>query len=115
MILVLSRLPGIEEAEVTLYHIQNAEYQLSKVAFNKKKTLFTSKLDLNLRRKLLKCYILIITLFGAETWTLQKVEQKHLESFGICCWRRMEKISWTDHVKNMYYIESRKRGLSYIQ
>jgi hypothetical protein len=28
-----------------------------KVAFNRKKTLFTSKLDLNLRKKLLKCYI----------------------------------------------------------
>jgi hypothetical protein len=23
-----------------------------------------------------------------------------LESFEIRCWRRMEKISWTDHVKN---------------
>src|SRR5215469_16332862 len=23
-----------------------------------------------------------------------------LESFEMCCWRRMEKISWTDHVRN---------------
>jgi hypothetical protein len=30
---------------------------LAKAAFNKKKTLFTSKLDLNLRMKLVKCYI----------------------------------------------------------
>jgi hypothetical protein len=28
-----------------------------KAAFNKKKTLFTSKLDLNLRQKQVKCYI----------------------------------------------------------
>ena len=28
-----------------------------KAAFSKKKTLFTSKLDLNLRKKLIKCYI----------------------------------------------------------
>jgi hypothetical protein len=28
---------------------------MAKVAFNKKKTLFTSKLDLNLRKKLVKC------------------------------------------------------------
>jgi len=26
--------------------------------------------------------------------------QKYLESFEMWCWRRMEKISWTDHVKN---------------
>ena len=31
---------------------------MAKSAFNKKKTLFTSKLDLNLRKKLVKCYIL---------------------------------------------------------
>jgi len=30
---------------------------LAKAAFNKKKTLFTSKLDLNLRKKLVKRYI----------------------------------------------------------
>jgi hypothetical protein len=30
---------------------------MAKAVFNKKKTLFTSKLDLNLRKKLVKCYI----------------------------------------------------------
>jgi hypothetical protein len=28
------------------------------------------------------------------------VDQKHLESFEMWCWRRMEKIRWTDHVRN---------------
>jgi hypothetical protein len=37
---------------------------------------------------------------GAETWTLQKADQKYLESFETWCWRRMEKINWTDHVRN---------------
>jgi hypothetical protein len=36
----------------------------------------------------------------AETWTLRALDQKHLESFEMWCWRRMEKISWTDHVRN---------------
>jgi hypothetical protein len=31
---------------------------------------------------------------------LRAVDQKHLESFQIWCWRRTEKISWTDHVRN---------------
>jgi hypothetical protein len=30
---------------------------IAKAAFNKKKSLFTSKLDSNLRRKQMKCYI----------------------------------------------------------
>jgi hypothetical protein len=57
------------------------------------------QLDLQLRKKLVKCYIWSIALYGAETWTLRAVDQKHLESFEMC-WRRMEKISWTDHVRN---------------
>jgi len=31
---------------------------------------------------------------------LQAVDQKCLGSFEMWCWRRMEKISWTDHVRN---------------
>ena len=47
---------------------------MAKAAFNKKKKLFTSKLDLNFRKKLVKCYIRSIGLYGAETWTLRTVE-----------------------------------------
>jgi hypothetical protein len=62
--------------------------------------LFTSKLNLNSRKKLAKCYIWSVALCGAETWTLRKVEQKYLESSEMWCWRRMETISWTDRVRN---------------
>jgi hypothetical protein len=90
---------------------------LAKAAFNKTKNLFTSKLDFNLRKKLVMCYIWSTALYGAETWTLRKVDQKYLESFEISCWRRMEKISWTDHVRDMkkYYMESRRRGMFCMQ
>jgi hypothetical protein len=71
---------------------------IAKAAFNKKRALFTSILDLELRKKLVKCYIWCIALYGAETWKLQ-ADQKYLESFEMWCWRRMEKISWTDHVR----------------
>jgi len=66
---------------------------MAKAAFNKKRTLFTSTLDLELRKKLVKCYVWSIALYGAETWKLRAVDQKHLESFEMWCWRRMEKIS----------------------
>ena len=47
-----------------------------KAAFNKKKILFTNKLDLNLRKKLVKCYIWSMALYGAETWTIRAADQK---------------------------------------
>jgi hypothetical protein len=52
---------------------------VAEVAFNKKRALFTSTLDLELRKKLVKCYIWSISLYGAETWTLRAVDQKHLD------------------------------------
>ena len=56
---------------------------MAKAAFNKKKALFTSTLDLELRKKLVKCYIGSIALNGAEPSTLRAVDQKHLESFEM--------------------------------
>jgi hypothetical protein len=65
-----------------------------------KKTLFNSKLELNLRKKLLKCYIWSIAFYGAEIGTLQKVDQKYLESSEMWSWRRMEKVGRADHARN---------------
>ena len=56
---------------------------MAKAAFNNKKNLFTSKLDLNLRNKLVKCYVCSRALYGAETWTLRATDQKRLESFEM--------------------------------
>jgi hypothetical protein len=74
---------------------------MAKAEFNKKKALFASKMDLELRKKLVKWYIWSLALYGAETWTLRAVDQKHPESFEMWCWKRMEKISWTGHVRNI--------------
>jgi len=70
-----------------------------KAAFNKR-THFTSKWDLNLRTKPVKCHIWSIAFYGAEIWTLREVDQKYLEGLELRCWRRMEKIIWTNNVKN---------------
>jgi predicted restriction endonuclease len=61
---------------------------IAKAAFKKKKKkkkttmkkdVFTIKLDLHLKKKLVKCYIWSIALCGAETWTLRKVDQKYMK------------------------------------
>jgi hypothetical protein len=69
--------------------------------YKKRKILFSpAKLYTNLRKKLVECYSWSVALCGIETWTLRKVDQKYLESFKMWCWRRMEKIIWTDRVRN---------------
>ena len=87
-----------------------------KLHLTRRRIFFTSKMDLNLRKKLVKCYVWSMALYGAETLTLRATDQKRLESFEMWCWRRMEKISWTDHVRNKeVYLESMSRGISYMK
>jgi hypothetical protein len=54
---------------------------MAKAAFSEKKALFTSKLDLYLRKKLVKCHIWSISSYGAETWALRKVGQKYFGKY----------------------------------
>jgi hypothetical protein len=44
--------------------------------------------------------------------------KKYSESFGMWCWRRMEKISWTDSVTNeggLYGVKRERNSLSTIK
>ena len=58
---------------------------MTKAAFNRINILLTRKLDLNFRKRLVKCHIWHTALYGAETWTFHKVDQKYLESFKMWC------------------------------
>jgi hypothetical protein len=49
---------------------------MAKAAFNRKKTLFTSKVYFNFRKKVVMCYTLNIALYGAKTWTLESRSER---------------------------------------
>jgi len=55
-------------------------------------------------------------LYGAEICTLRRVDKKFQNNFEMWCWRRMEKISLTDRVRNEEVIQRvRERRISYKQ
>jgi hypothetical protein len=45
-------------------------------------------------------------MFGVQLFVVlkfghfRKVDQKYLESFEMCFWRRMENVIWTERVRN---------------
>ena len=43
--------------------------------------------------------LLSVVLYGSETWTLRQNEQKRLEAFEMCIWRRMERVKWRQNKK----------------
>jgi hypothetical protein len=67
-----------------------SDISLAKTTFYKKKTLFTSQLDLNLRNKLPPLEHSFVMCWN---WTRRRVDKNYLESVQMWCWKRMEKIS----------------------
>ena len=73
----------------------------AKSTFENMANLLTAgNISISLRQRILKCYIWSTLLYGAETWTLTKATEKKLEAFEMWMYRRMLKISWTQHKTN---------------
>ena len=51
-----------------------------------------------MKRKLMNSCIWSVALYGSETWTLRKNEERVINAFETWCWRRMLKIKWTDRI-----------------
>ena len=74
---------------------------MAKEKFSEMKNLLTSRqLSLNLRKKMLNCYIYSIFMYGTETWTLTKALEKKINALEMWCLRRMGRISWKEMKSN---------------
>ena len=51
---------------------------MAKEAFNRKGSIFCGLLEKKLRKRLVKCFVWSVVLYGAETWTLRRNKQKRL-------------------------------------
>ena len=54
---------------------------MAKEAFNRKRSIFCGPVEIELRKRLVKCFAWSVALYGAEAWTLRWNEQKELEAF----------------------------------
>ena len=73
---------------------------LGKDAFTRRGYLLRGGLNNSLKKRLVKTLVWSVALYGSETWTIRKEEFKKLEAFEMWIWRRMEKVSWTEHITN---------------
>src|SRR6218665_234428 len=73
---------------------------IGKEAFSNRRELLRGKVNRTLKIRMIKTLIWSVVLYGAETWTMRKEDIKRLEAFEMWTWRRMEKVSWTEHKTN---------------
>ena len=67
---------------------------------NKKQLLCSNNFSLEMKKKLIQSCIWRVALYGSETWTVGKNEERAINAFETWCWRRMLKIKWTDRITN---------------
>ena len=70
---------------------------IAKTNFLKMKdVLITKKLSMEIRKKILHCYIMSTLMYAAETWVINLADWKRLEAFELWALRKMMKVSWKD-------------------
>lgn len=62
-------------------------------------------MNLNIDKRPIKTYFWSKALYGCETWVINEIKRKVLETFEICYCRRMQNISWKKRKRNQDVIE----------
>jgi len=44
---------------------------------------------------LVKAMVFPVVMYGCESWTIKKAEQRRIDAFELWCWRRILRVSWT--------------------
>ncbi|KAJ4433047.1 hypothetical protein ANN_15304 [Periplaneta americana] len=69
---------------------------MAKEGFNRKRSIFCGPLEKELRKRLVKCFVWRVALYGAETWTLRRTKEKRIEALEMWIWRRIKRLKWTE-------------------
>lgn len=70
-------------------------------AFNNLERVLRDKgMSIQLRHEILQCYIWSIARYASETWTFTKTVVKKIKAFEFWCYRKMNRIKWTEKVSN---------------
>ena len=57
-------------------------------------------MNIEVKKRLLKCYIWSVLTYGCELWTISKVMEDKLAAAEMWFYRRMLRVSWKEGVTN---------------
>ena len=77
---------------------------------DKKQPLCSAEFSLEMKKKLIKICIWNVAVYGSETRTVGKNEERVVNAFETWSWRGMLKIKWTDRITNGEVFQRAKEG-----
>ena len=68
--------------------------------------------DLTLPTKLclVKAMVFPVVMYGCESWTIKKIEDRRIYAFELCCWRRLLRVPWTARRSNQSILKEISPG-----
>ena len=45
--------------------------------------------------RIVKAKVFPVVMYRCESWSLKKAECRRIDAFGLCCWKRLSRVSWT--------------------
>ena len=49
---------------------------------------------------LVKAMVFPVIMYGCENWTVKKAEHQRIDTFELCCWRRLLRVPWRARSSN---------------
>ena len=62
--------------------------------------------------RLVKAMVFPVVMYGCESWTVKKAEQRRIDAFELCCWRRLFRVPWTERRSNQSILKETSPGCS---
>ena len=61
---------------------------------------------------LVKAMVFPVVMYGCESWTVKKAEQRRIDAFELWCWRRLLRVPWTAGKSNRSILKEISPGIS---
>ena len=49
---------------------------------------------------IVKAMVFPVVMYGCESWTIKKAEHRRIDTFEMCCWRRLLRVPWAERRSN---------------
>ena len=71
--------------------------------------------DITLATKfhLVKAMVFPVVMYGCESWTIKKAEDRRIDAFALRCWRRLLRVPWTARRSNQSILKVISPGCSF--
>ena len=62
--------------------------------------------------RLVKAMVSPVVMYGCESWTVKKAENRRIHAFEPWCWRRLLRVPWTARRSNQSILKEISPGIS---